>query len=357
MLKRLFIVFTLLILINADLFAQGGTNIAGKAISTFTKPMCDKAIGVDSFAKIMARSITSLHNVFPVRIGSIPVTPSFGHYDHTEGSAMPLCFCGSPFPRIGLKIQLWEPLSIVEVTKLPLCFPSFGFQLPFPGIVGTSNIGQRETSAGSGQDIQFDLNSYQAHYIKFPLFLLLNIFLDVGCLELSGFDIGYFTEIDPTWQNDMWATVMFPESYLVSNMIAQLGCIADATAVQFNKPIDSLFWCMGSWGGTYPVSQNTAHTTDVTASAATVAKMIMKLHRELLLWGTYGSGQGVCKKLPMPIWRKSQYGIFPVFPRIKDNRFPIGKSELFWGSNLDIPFVNHGVWAYFVYAKRFCCLL
>jgi conjugal transfer pilus assembly protein TraU len=347
--KKLLLIISVILIFNLNINAQ---------ISSFTEPACKKATkGFASMPEILGKSIASIHNAFPIKIGSIPVTPSFGHYDFSEGSAFPLCFCGTPFPRIGLKIQFWEPLAIGEATMLPLCFPTLGFQLPFPGIVGTSNIGQQETSAGNGIDKQMDVNSYQAHYIKFPIFFILNLFTDIACLELSGFDIGYFTEIDPTWQNDMWATILFPESYLVSNMIAQLGCIADSVTAQFNRPLDPLFWCMGSWGGTYPVSQNTAHITNISSSAATIAKIIMKLHRELLLWGTYGSGDGVCHKLPMPIWRKSQYAIFPLYPKMKADRFPIGKSDLFWGAGLDIPGINQHVWAYAIYAKRFCCLL
>jgi conjugal transfer pilus assembly protein TraU len=353
--RRIVFVALLILSLIEYSYAQSTNEINGSPIKKFTEPACSLATKhFASFGIIMGRAIASLHQVFPIKIGGLQITPSFGNEDFTEGSSFPICYCGW---RVGLKIQFWEPLAIGEATMLPMCFPTFGVQLPFPGVVGTSNIGQQETSTGATSDVQMDLNSYQAHYIKYPLFMILNIFTDLTCIELSGFDIGYFTEIDPTWQNDMWATLLFPESYLVSNFLAQLACIPDAVTAQFGKPLDPLFWCMGSWGSVYPVSQNTSHTTNVTASAATIAKLIMKLHREGLLWGTYGSGQGVCKKLPMPIWRKSQYNMFPLWPKMRAKRQPIGRSDLIWGYGLDIPGVNHHVWAYAIYSKRFCCLL
>ena len=318
-----------------------------------TSAQCKVATkGFSSAVEIATKSITTIYNVFPIRIGNVPLFKFPNLEDHSELSSMPVCFCikpPSPIPIPGVKISLWEPIALVETTALPLCTPTFGMSIPLNIGIGTSSIGSVDTES------IHTLNTYQAHYIKYPVFKLLNMFMDFVCLQIDGsIDIGYLTEIDPVWQNDSWSAILNPEVFLVSNVIAQFACIADAIASSMGFPLDPLWWCFGSWGSAFPLTQNVEGTTNVEAAANITAKLLMKLHRQLMLWGSVGEA-GLCYKYPMPVMRKSQYGIFPIYPIGFPYRIPVGRTGFLWDEGQDMPVINLHTWVWSVYRKRDCC--
>src|SRR3546814_4261198 len=62
------------------------------------------------------------------------------------------------------------------------------------------------------------------------------------------------TELMPTWQSGTLGAIIQPEGILFGNPAAGLACMSDSAAAAAGKVIDPLFWCMGSWGSTYPVA-------------------------------------------------------------------------------------------------------
>lgn len=318
-----------------------------------TKSQCKAATkGFNSAVQIAIRSITTLYNIFPIRIGNVKIASFKDLEDYSELSSMPICFCirpPSPIPVPGIKVSLWEPLSLIEVTSLPMCSPVFGMSIPLNVGIGTSSVGSIDT-----ENIH-TLNTYQAHYIKYPVFKLLDLLLDFVCLENDGsIDYAYITELDPLWQNDSWSAILNPEVFLVANQIAQFACIADSIAASVGFPLDPLWWCFGSWGSAFPLTENVEGATNVEASANIASRTLLKLHRELLLWGSVGE-TGLCQLYPMPIMRKSQYGIFPIYPLVFPTRIPIGRTGHLWAEGQDMPVENLHVWVWSVYRKRDCC--
>lgn len=305
-----------------------------------------------SALQVATRTLTSLYNVFPIRIGNVPVLSFGGLEDYSSVGGLPTCICIRPpgIPVPGIKVSLWEPISLVEAVALPLCSPTFGIGIPLSIGIGTESIGSVDLKSKTQV-----LNTYQTHYIKYPVFKLLNMFLDFVCLQADGsIDYLYITELDPLWQNDTWSAILNPEVFLVSNPIAQFACIADSITASLGFPLDVLWWCFGSWGSSFPLTENAGGTTNVSASANLVARTLFKLHRQTLLWGSVGE-DGLCQKYPMPIMRKSQYGIFPIYPTYYPKRIPIGRTGLLWEYAQDIPFVNLHTWVWAVYRKRDCC--
>ena len=184
---------------------------------------------------------------FPIRFAGIVITPK--GKDPGTWVRDPICVCTDPFPRIGLTLGLWEPARMIEVVKDPFCFPSLGFQLSMGNNVfegGSSEKKDRKNKQGT--------YFAQAHYFIFPIWTMLELLIDFICLEHSGFDLAYMTELDPLWNDDMLTLFINPEAILFGNPAAQFICIADSAAAAVNFSIDSLFWCMGSWGSTYPMS-------------------------------------------------------------------------------------------------------
>ncbi|MEM7828245.1 MAG: TraU family protein [Candidatus Aenigmatarchaeota archaeon] len=299
--------------------------------------------------RVATASIATLYNVFPIKIGGITVLNFSGLEDLKSVTDVPICVCMDPIPRVGIKVSFWEPIALAEVVKAPWCMPTAGLQIPAGVVTSEFAIGEDTAQSGVGK-----MASHQAHWVKFPVFAILNALSDFICLSKEPFDYGYLTEVDLLWQNDIWAAILGPEAFLFANPIAQMVCMVDAITSAVGFPLDPLFWCMGGWQSTYPMSKHVSGASDVTANLAIAGKLMMKLHRELVLWGSIGEA-GLCGLFPMPIWRKSQYGVFPVYPITYPLRIPIGRTDMLWGAGLDVPGANMHNWVNAVYRKRDCC--
>ena len=293
--------------------------------------------------------------IFPLRIGSTEVpranlsrAPDTNQSDRVG----PLCYCPTPVPRVGLTLSFWEPIRLVDVTRTPFCFPSLG------GISMNPNI---STSGGvvdadeSGENVSL----YHVHYYIYPLLYWLNLLLDALCLETDGFDIAYITELDPTWKNDILAAILNPEAVLFANPAAQLACMGDCVASSTGLPLDAMFWCAGCQGSAYPLSGHVqAHASGVQASLLLTERMIFKLHRQGLLFGSIGE-EGLCQKYPMPIWRKSKYRTQMTYPVPSNGNEPfpcnpLGRTTTLYESGREIPIIGED-FGWLIFRKRDCC--
>jgi len=301
--------------------------------------------------KIWTTSLATIYNVFPIRIGGVKIVGFKGLEDYNAVSNNPFCVCLDPFPRIGIKVSLWEPIAFLEATKIPSCFPSLGLSISIPTPAGQTGFGGEKRLAGEGDKGNY---TFQFHYIKFPLFAVFELFLDFICLQKGGVDILYISELDPLWQSDVWAEIINPEAILVANPVAQMSCMADSGAANSGFPLDFLWWCLGSWGSLYPFTKSVGHGDSLTAQGAVSARGVAKLHRTGMLWGSVGES-GLCGMYPMPIMRKSQYSFVLVHPIPFPFRIPIGRSSLLWGQGKEVPFVNYHNYVNVLYRKRDCC--
>ena len=298
--------------------------------------------------KIWKTAISTIYNVFPIKIGGVTIATFAGLEDFTVTSLSPVCVCPNPFPRIGLKLSMWEPKAFLEVTNIPGCFPSLGFGVTLPTPRGQFGFG---SSAGGDEGT----HSYNFHYIKVNPLLLLELFQDFVCMSKgSSYDIGWITEVDPTWNSDRWVGILNPEAILVANPIAQMACILDAGASTLGFPLDFLFWCAGSWGSIYPFSANSNQADEPSGAFLIATRSIAKLHRQLMLWGGVGD-TALCQEYPMPIMMKSQYSLLPVYPVPFPTRIPIGRTTLLWATGQETPVVNKHNWVMVLYRKRDCC--
>ena len=282
--------------------------------------------------------------MFPLRIAGIPIVP--GRIQDVGGSvSSPICICKDPIPRIGIPVSFFEPSRLIEVVKDPYCFPSMGFGLTTSG----GALGGTSGDDGSGNQSTF----YQAHYYIFPIYALLELLTDFICLQMTGFDMAYLTEVDPLWNNDTLSAILNPEALLFGNPISNLACIADAVTSAVFEPIDALFWCKGSWGNAYPLTGQTGGDGYVEGGASVAASLIYKLHRQLVLWGSWGQA-GLCGYYPAPIWRKSAYRLQIVTPIPSLYATTIGTTGMLWSFGKNPPFVGDN-FSYLLFKKRECC--
>lgn len=308
-----------------------------------------------SMLAVLTRSMKTLYNVFPIRLAGVQIM-TFGELeDFNLIGNFPICGCIMPPPvyyRVGMPFSMWEPAHVVEIVQHPWCSPSLGSSIPIP--INEKALGTQSSYAtDNAQHV-----AAQAHLISYPVWNIIGMFVDTACFQFAkGFDLTYMTELDPLWQNDMWATLLGPEAVLVANPIAQLACAVDSVAATLGFPLDPLFWCMGAWGSTYPMSENMTSVDYVQAQAALAARLASKMHRELVLWGTMGPPTitGVCQRYPAPIWLKSQYAPLMLYPVPGVYRIPVGRTGLLWTAMKDYPFSGDD-FVFMLYNKRDCCI-
>lgn len=202
--------------------------------------------------------------IFPMSVGSVQV--SAGRLPDTDNPASPIQICPVPppiFERTGVAVGYWEPFAMTDVTRSPGCMVNMGgFNINIPN-TGTG-VGTKTANEHPG-------TFYHVHWYKYPLISWLSIITSEMCLQGGEYDIGYLSELDPTWQNDNLALFLNPEVMLFANPVAQMACAADAVASGVSRPIDALFWCAGSHGSMYPftgniVSQSHTHELQKMAS-------------------------------------------------------------------------------------------
>jgi conjugal transfer pilus assembly protein TraU len=287
--------------------------------------------------------------LFPITIGSSKVATASN--PDTENPKSPVCACPGLPPRIGLAIGYWEPIALVDVSRIPFCFVNLNMKLDMGKAY---KIGKVDASQGG-----FSRSFYDVHWYKFPLMLWLNLLTSSSCMQEGDFDIAYMTELDVTWHDDELVFILNPEGFLFGNPLAQAACAADSIAVNTGfLPLSSLFWCQGSQGSTYPLSgvvQN--HIGGVQASTLLTERMTYKMHR-FLLKDSIGQDGMLCNQYSMPIMPKSRYRYQMTYPVASTGKLdgckPYGYSTALWEAGHEIPFKGED-FGYLVWRKRNCC--
>jgi conjugal transfer pilus assembly protein TraU len=303
-----------------------------------------------SFAKCTGRFVNPITDIcweclFPISIGSAKIASS--NNPDTDNPSSPICFCGTPIPRVGIAAGFWEPVRLVDVSKKPFCFPNLGGVEFSPGIHIGTGASPRSTSKGTG--------SWHVHWYIYPLIYWLELLTDFACLEASSFDVAYLTELDPLWSDDSLAYIINPEAALFANPIAQAACAADCVASTVSSPMDSLFWCGGCQGSLYPLDGNIqGHVGSIQSALLATERFTYKLHRQGLAWGTSGS-EALCQKYIMPVMKKSQYRAQLTVP-VPSSCYPFGRTTTLYETGKEVPIVGED-FGFLIWRKRNCCVL
>jgi conjugal transfer pilus assembly protein TraU len=293
--------------------------------------------------------------LFPLSIaGRTVANPDHDRATPSEDQSF-ICTCGEPIPRIGIPIGFWEPFRLADVTTKPFCMVSLGGTDLKLGVKTPDGTVHSKQGGKTGRKTAF----YHVHWYVYPLLYWMNLVTNLLCMSAESFDIAYMTELDPLWQDDELSLWLNPEVLLFANPVAQIACAADCAKASVTTPINTLFWCAGCQGGVYPLTGNLAfHHGGVDASILILEKMIFKLHRELLLFGSSGK-KAACGLYPMPWWRKDQYKLQMTYPSVTKNTQlacnPIGRTTFIWGSNKEYP-VKGEDFAYLIWRRRYCCI-
>jgi conjugal transfer pilus assembly protein TraU len=309
--------------------------------------------------------------VLPIKIGgkyTIMDMDKQEDYDSMDGKSQLFCACNNP-TKAGTTVSFWEPTHLVETVRHPFCMVSLGglnWGKKFNEAVseneslakwfgGSHKEDKTKAEMGGGSTSSF----YQAHWYKNPAIFWLQVILDNDCLDGGMFDIGWMTELDPTWKSPELAFLQAPDAALFANPIAQAVCAADCVKANTGFPYPKLFWCAGCNGSIYPYTGYISNqVSPIQAAKLMVARIQSKMHRDFVAHTATGVS-GLCGFRLQPVMDKRQYKMamtYPIPARKYNGRCcePIGRTPLVRDSGKSFPYKGQD-FAYQVFRKRDCC--
>lgn len=285
--------------------------------------------------------------LFPLTIGKSAVVKS--GYPDTDNPTNPICSCPAVVAnRFGITIGYWEPQALVDVTRKPYCMVNLGVQLHI-----------KDQGLGGSQTPDVDGNGafYYVHWYKYPVIYWLQLLTSMGCMETEDFDVVYPSELDPTWNDSEFAFVTNPEAVLFTTPPAREACAFDASKSLYGKAVDSLFWCQGSQGSTYPLNGFIAHqASPLSAATLLVERTDFKLHRLGAIRDSVGKDSpAICNTYASSILPKSRYR-YQLVNTLPDAKHchPFGQSVVTWEAGHTYPGDGDN-FGFLVWKKRNCC--
>ena len=227
------------------------------------------------------------------------------------------------------------------------------YQYCSPTLAGTFLNSNMRVLGGNKQksDGDPDKGFYQYHYFAYPLMFMLDMLSEPECNPggYFDFDLMYLSELDPTWNEDELALFTTPEIAIFANPLAMAACSADAASASAGYPLDSMYWCAGTWGHLYPLTGNLdVYGSPPRDTSLLATRALATMHRRGLAYSTVGNGN-LCKASFSPMLPKSQYKMSQLYPMPEANaNHWIGQTPFLWGEWRNIPATGedflHIVW-------------
>lgn len=305
--------------------------------------------------------------LFPITIGSTPIVRSPQEKDRTWGNAdtenpkSPFCACSS----LGINIGFWEPIGLVDASLHRDCFVNLGgMEIPLShGLHADGKVGASDPT---------DNHAFLwAHYYRYLPLTFLPFLNFATCKDTGDLDIGWLTELDPSWNDEGLSAILAPDEWLRSWITAtSVSPSLSALSCAFNP--DLSYWCMGNHGSTFPLHGEVQENVSLTRSSALIAeRLVFKIHHYALIQDSGLSAdrlQATCHPQHSPYLIKSRYRFQMLYP-ISDHSPRLNHScHTFGGGILDLEQGIHdwdsahhsaygpGNFGYLIWRKRNCCL-
>jgi conjugal transfer pilus assembly protein TraU len=290
--------------------------------------------------------------MFPMSIMGFEI--DYGTHPPDEKESESMCNCsGEGYYGEGFVITFWEPARMMDTVKDAWCFPGIGmdFSSDMEGGAGSSNAYD-----GRGELFRHNAKvSFQHfHYYIMPFWAVLGMFMDSGCKDSGTFDIAMVSEVRPDWGDDLAAAEYYPETSLMANPFTVFACVADAVAAVVQKTIDALYWCMGAWGLTYPMTGIITTSDYVAANAGIAAKAMYVQGRT---GGLHDRATNLCFPVNLPIWTKSHWRLQMAKPQADRYCHLIGHQGIFWTWRKNTIGVGMDNFTWIIFRKVRCCVV
>mgnify|MGYP003970888191 FL=1 len=289
--------------------------------------------------------------LLPIRLAGVTMS-SGGESTPADAVDAPLCVCQDNLgvPQPGVTTSMWQPARLVEFQRVPGCSSVLnGTVFPF------DRLNQGHHQRGGEQGPQGTFMHY--HYYAFPLLVMLDLFVNPGCVSdgMMDLDLLYMSEVDPTWNNDELAFFANPEAAAVANPIAITACTADAVSSTAGTPLNSMFWCAGTWGAIYPLSGNQYTMSSLVKNTSLLkVKVLAALHRRGLARRTMGTS-AMCEPEIDVTLDKDMYKYTLLHPIPETSSAHVtGESPFTWGMAKTIPAVGEDL-IYTIWKWLDCC--
>lgn len=294
---------------------------------------------------------TNWNNMFPITIAGIS---DGGGSDPPLMSIDSMCVCtgayGFPVPGIGM--TYWEPTYVAEVGTQPGCLTTMGGMEILSGYAQLAPERSYGVAGQSGNTV----NRLQVHWYNYPVFALMNMLSALGCSSLSGVSFSTPTEIDPLWQDDLWAAIAFPETALYATPLGTLACVPDMIMSAVENPIEMMPWCQGAQGTLYPpTGVSRGMNSPQGSNLQVLGKFMQRAHRMAQLLTTIGPA-AECSSVYTPNMVRSQYRLDPIAPVSSNSRATIGKSEMLWGYAPPANYASREDSAFLIWVGKQCCV-
>lgn len=276
--------------------------------------------------------------VMPIGISSIFYKGGQDGTKDLTGWKQYLCTCDL---YVGVPISFYEPARVMDVTTKPYCMVALG------GVSFSdtgSFTGDTNGFVGQEEDQQHTSTFFQAHYYINPVMYILGQMLDNSkCFEQKGFDVGYLTEVDPSWLLAEYANLLSPDGFLYGTLPAVLACTGDCIAATAHFGIAPLHWCVGCNGLMYPMTgkiDGTVSTID--SSGVIMMRLLNKMHRVGINLSYYGN-DGLCGGYRQLLMNKRQYKYSMTYPVSQTKSIAKAMSKAIAGSNSSVGGENGAV--------------
>jgi conjugal transfer pilus assembly protein TraU len=277
-------------------------------------------------------------SMFPIRLmGSIdiPATTDVSPPGHAASYTTPPfgCFCwkcvlGVCVPIPGMLRGAWIPVQVIEATRAPGCVVMLEGLNFGSAVASLSRFGGEATKNTAGE-----ASGGFRHFTMydFPLGPIFAGMLGMaGCSGLGpSFETVMSSMLLSFWERTDLANLLFPEAFgfatPLNALTAPVSCASATMGLGTSMVDDHMFWSMGCWGRTYPLTGSYGTQSAVTGSSLIAARAMYTMGAVARFTGGQFSKYGIttvgnavanggCTPMPSLYLRKSEFKMAQIFP-------------------------------------------
>jgi conjugal transfer pilus assembly protein TraU len=271
-------------------------------------------------------------SMFPIMIAGATMISNGNEAPSDAYSGSPVCTCGgsvkqAELPRLGIPIGYWQPSMLIETVSHPFCMPALGgIYAGGTGLNGVLFSGSVGGASGYLSNSPEAAGFWNVHQWTYPLVTMLNMLNIPNCgTGYNGMNLLDLSEVQPQWNDDLTAELLWPESAVLSGPIGTFGAVGECMKEMppfKGQPIDSMYWTAGCWGLLFPPAGDVVDSTDpIRASSLVAARFLSTEYRLGNGVQTMGSAS-LCGPKYTAVMPKTQFRWQLIFPNNEGTSVP-----------------------------------